>query len=77
MSAVGREWTHNVHREGIPGASGLNRTRGFLAMAIIAPSLALWATLSHLKADAAASLVGVAVAKQLPQGLASEMCGCV
>ena len=44
--------------------------RGLLAVAIITPSLALWATLGHLYADSAASFVGIAVAKQLPQCLA-------
>ena len=77
MSAIGREWTHNVHRESIPRPLGLYGPRGFQAVAIIAPSLSLWATLGHLYADSAASFVRVAVAEQLPQSLASEMCGCV
>ena len=77
MSAIGREWTHNVHRERIPRPLGLYGPRSFQAVAIIAPSLALWATLGHLYADSAASFVRVAVAEQLPQSLASEVCGCV
>ena len=48
MSAIGREWTHNVHRESVPRSLGLDSPRGFLAVAIITPSLALWATLGHL-----------------------------
>ena len=74
---VGGEWTHNVHRESVPRALGLYSPSGLLAMAIITPSLALWATLGHLNADSAASFVGIAVAKQLPQSLTAEMCGCV
>ena len=72
VSAVGREWSHNVHRESVPRASGLDTTRGLLAMAR-GYDIPLWQgglSLSHLNADAAASLVGVAVTKQLPQGLA-------
>ena len=77
VSAVGGEWTHNVHRESVPWAFGLYGARGFLAMAIITPSLALWATLGHLNADSAACFVGIAVAKQLPQSLTAKMRGCV
>ena len=75
MSAIGREWAHNIDRERVPRPLGLYGPRGFQTVSIIAPYLALWATLSHLYADTAASLVGVAVAKQLPQSLAPEMCG--
>ena len=75
MSAVGGEWTHNVHRESIPWTLGLNGACGLLAMTVVTPSLALWATLGHLYTDAAACLVGIAVAKEPPQGLAAEMCG--
>ena len=77
MSAIGREWAHNIHRERVPWPLELYGSCGFQPMAMIAPSLALWATLGHLYADTAASFVGVAVAKQLPQSLASEVCGCV
>ena len=63
MSAVGGEWTHNVHRESVPRSLGLYSPRGLLAVAIITPSLALWATLGHLYADSAASFVKIAVAK--------------
>ena len=77
MSAIGREWAHNIHRERVPWSLGLYGSCGLQPVTIIAPSLALWATLGHLYADTAASLVGVAVAKQLPQSLASEVCGCV
>ena len=75
MSAIGREWTHNVHREHVPGSIGLDGPCRLQTVAIIAPELALWATLCDLYADAATSLVGVAVAKQLSQGLATEMGG--
>ena len=63
MSAVGGEGTHNVHRESVPRSLGLYSPRGLLAVAIIIPSLALWATLGHLYADSAASFVKIAVAK--------------
>ena len=66
MSAVGREWTHNVHRESIPWTFGLNSACGLLAVTIVTPSLALWATLGHLYADSTACLVKIAVAKELP-----------
>ena len=75
MSAVGGEWTHNVQREGVPGTFGLNSACGLLAVTVVTPSLALWATLSHLYADSTACLVGIAVAKDLPQSLAAEVCG--
>ena len=75
MSAIGREWTHNINRERVPGPLGLYGSRCLQTVPIIAPELTLWATLSNRYADAAASLVGVAVAKQLLQSLASEMCG--
>ena len=75
MSAIGREWAHNVYRERVPRPLGLYGPRSFQAVAIIAPSLALWATLGHLYADTVASLVRVVVAEQLPQSLAPEMCG--
>ena len=75
MSAIGREWTHNVHRERVPGSFGLDGPCRLQTVAIIAPELTLWATLCDIYADAATSLVGVAVAKQLPQGLATEMGG--
>ena len=77
MPAVGGEWTHNVHRESVPWSLGLYSPRGFLAAAVITPPLSLWATLGHLYADSTASFVKIAVAKQLPQSLAPEMCGCV
>ena len=77
MSAIGREWAHNIHRERVPWSLGLYGSCGLQPVAIIAPFLALWATLGHLYADVAASLVGVAVAKQLPQSLASQVCGYV
>ena len=75
MSAIGREWTHNVHRELVPGSIGLNGPCRLQMVAIVAPELTLRATLCDLYANAAASLVGLAVAKQLPQGLATEMGG--
>ena len=75
MSAVGGEWTHNVHREGIPGTFRLNGACGLLAVTVVTPSLALWATLSHLYTDATACLVGIAIAEKPPQGLAAEMRG--
>ena len=75
MSVVGGEWTHNVHRESIPWTFGLNSACGLLAVTVVTPSLALWATLGHLYADSTACLVGIAVAKELPQGLAAEVCG--
>ena len=73
MSAVGGEWTHNVHREGIPWTFGLNSACGLLAVTVVTPSLALWATLGHLYADSTACFVGIAVAKELPQSLAAEV----
>ena len=75
MSAIGREWAHNVHRERVPGPLGLDGPCCLQTVTIITPELTLWATLCDLYANAAASLVGVAVAKQLPQGLATEMGG--
>ena len=63
MSAISREWAHNVHRESVPQSLGLYSPRGLLAVAIITPSLALRATLGHLYADSAASFVRVAAAK--------------
>ena len=69
MSAIGRERTHNVHRERVPGSTGLDGPGRLQTVTIIAPELTLWATLCDLYADAATSLVGAAVAKQLPQGL--------
>ena len=57
MSAVGGEWTHNVHRESIPWTFGLNSACGLLAVTVVTPSLALWATLGHLYADSTACLV--------------------
>ena len=75
MSAISREWAHNIDGERITRSLGLYGPRSFQTVPIIAPHLALWATLSHLYADTAASFVGVEVAKQLPQSLASEMCG--
>ena len=59
MSAVGGEWTHNVHREGIPWTFGLNSACGLLAVTVVTSSLALWATLSHLYAYPTACFVGV------------------
>ena len=75
MSAIGREWAHHIIGERVPRPLGLYGPRSFHSVSIIAPHLALWATLSHLYSDTAASFVGVAVAEQLPQSLASEMCG--
>ena len=75
MLVIGREWTHNVHRESVLGPLGLDGPCCLQMVTIIAPELTLWATLCDLYADAAASLVGVAVARQLPQGLATEMGG--
>ena len=63
MSAIGREWAHNVNRECVPRPFGLDGPCSFQAVAIIAPSLALWATLGHLCADTVASFVRVAVAE--------------
>ena len=77
MSAVGGEWTHNVHRESVPWAFGLYGARGLMAMAVVTPSLALWATLGHLYTDSTACFVGIAVTEQLPQSLAAEVRGCV
>ena len=51
----------------------VNGSCGLQPVTIIAPFLTLWATLGHRYTDTAASLVGVAVAKQLPQSLASEV----
>ena len=75
MSAVGGEWTHDVHREGIPWTFRLNGACGLLAVTVVTPSLALWVTLGHLYTDTTACLVGIAIAKEPPQGLAAEMCG--
>ena len=75
MSAIGREWTHNIHLERVPGSIGLDGPCRLQTVAIVATELTLWATLCDLYADAATSLAGVAVAKQLPQGLATEMGG--
>ena len=62
MSAIGREWTHNVHQERVPGSTGLDGPGRPQTVAIVAPELTLWATLCDLYADAATSLVEVAVA---------------
>ena len=63
MSAIGREWTHNVHRERVPGSTGLDEPGRPQTVTIVAPELTLWATLCDLYADAANSLVEVAVAE--------------
>ena len=70
MSAAGRG-AHNVNRECIPWALGLYGTGCFQTVPIIAPQLTLWAALSDLYAEAATGLVGIAVAKEFPQGLAA------
>ena len=71
MSAIGREWTHNVHRERVPRPAGLYGPGCPQAVAVVALELTLWSALCDLYAETATSLVGIAVAKQLPQGLAA------
>ena len=59
MSAIGREGTHNVHRERVPGSAGLDGPGRPQTVTIVTPELTLWATLCDLYADAATSLVEV------------------
>ena len=63
MLAIGREWTHNVHRERVPQPAGLYGPGRPQAVTVVAPKLTLWVALCDLYADAATSLVEIAVAK--------------
>ena len=48
LSVVGGERSYNVHGERVPWTPGLYGPRRLLTVAIIAPHLTLWATLSYL-----------------------------
>ena len=48
LSVVSGERSHNVHGEHAPWTPGLYGPRLLLTVAIIAPNLTLWATLSYL-----------------------------
>ena len=69
---VRRKRAHNVDRQRIPRAMGLDGAR-LLAVDIIGAQLTLGATLSSLQTDAAAGFVGVLVMEELPQSVATEV----
>ena len=48
MSAIGREWTHNVHRERVPRPAGLYGPGCPQVVTVVAPELTLWAALCDL-----------------------------
>ena len=73
VSVVGRKGAHNVNRQRIPRALGLDGAPRLLAVAIIGAQLTLGATLSSLQTDAAAGFVGVPVTEELPQSVATEV----
>ena len=60
MSAISREWTHNVHRERVPRPAGLYGPGCPQAVTVVAPELTLWAALCDLYAETATSLVEIA-----------------
>ena len=67
MAVVRRQRSHNVNGQRIPGTLRLDSAGRFLAMAVVGAQLTLGTTLSGFEADAAASLVGIPVAEELPQ----------
>ena len=73
VAVVGRKRAHNVDRQRIPRALGLNGARRLLAMAIIGARLTLGTTLSGLQTDAVAGFVGVPVMEEFPQSVAAEV----
>ena len=73
VAVVGRKRAHNVDRQRIPRALGLNGARRLLAMAIIGARLTLGATLSGLQTDAVAGFVGVPVMEEFSQSVAAEV----
>ena len=73
LSVVGGERPHNVYRERILWTLGLYGSCRLQPMAIIAPHLTLWATLSDLYAEAASGFVRIPVAEEFPQDLTAKM----
>ena len=63
MSAIGREWTHNVHRERVPRPAGLYGPGCPQSVTVVAPELALWAALCDLYAETVTNLVEIVVTK--------------
>ena len=63
---IWRKRSHNVNRQRIPGALRLDSASRLLAVAVVGAQLTLGTALSGLQADAAAGLVCVPVAKELP-----------
>ena len=66
MSVVGGERSHNVNRERVPWASGLNGPCRLLTVAIIATHLTLGTALRNFKANAATGFKIITVAEELP-----------
>ena len=75
MAVIRRERSHNVNWQRIPGALSLYSASRFLAVAVVGAQLTLGTALSGLQADAAAGLVCIPVAKELPQSVATEVGG--
>ena len=71
VAVVWRKRSHNVNPERVPGAMGLDGTSRLLAVAIVGATLGT--TLRDLQADAAAGLVGVPVAEELQQCVATKV----
>ena len=66
VAVIRRKWSHNVNRQRIPGALRLDSASHLLAVAVVGAQLTLGTALSGLQLDAAAGLVCVLVAIELP-----------
>ena len=66
VAVIRSERSHNVNRQRIPGALRLDSASRLLVVAVVGAQLTLGTALSSLQADAAAGLVCVTVAKELP-----------
>ena len=66
MAVIRTKRSHNVNQQRIPGALRLDSASRLLAVAVVGAQLTLGTALSGLQADAAAGLVCVSVAKELP-----------
>ena len=66
VAVIRRERSYNVNRQHIPGALRLYSASRLLAVAVVGAQLTLGTALSSLQADAAAGLVCIPVAKELP-----------
>ena len=66
VAVIRRKRSHNVNRQRILGALRLDSASHLLAVAVVGAQLTLGTALSGLQADAAAGLVCVPVAEELP-----------